>query len=726
MPTPHYKEQYQHTWEELTNQYVILLQSYKEICLTTKAMAPISFCQYIQQEREVSVVLKELSGLVQFHEYQYYVLSEPLIEDYVYDQLFECIKRIEAEAPYLIQSNSPTQRIYALMADNFETIPHKVPMLSLDNSYNTNDVIEWQERIDKYMGIKKDISYSLEPKFDGVSISLFYQDDQLVQALTRGDGIQGENITYNAKTIRTIPLKANFSLYGIKEAEIRGEIVIPKDKFIDFNKQLEEEGLPTFANPRNAAAGSLRLKNPAEVKKRPLHAFFYHISMLNPEQQWQKIPTQIKALDMLAYLGFPIPQIHKDLRSICTNITEVLQAIARADIERSSLQYEIDGMVIKVNERTIQEELGQTSHHPRWAIAYKFKPQEAITTLINVVFQVGRTGAITPVAKLQPVQLGGVIISSISLHNQDYIHEKDIRLGDTIAIIRAGEVIPQIQQVIKEKRTGQEQIIIFPTHCPSCKSMLIQEQDEVAWRCMNPLCPAQQIERIVHFASKDAMDIASLGEANIEKFFTNNILIDIPSIYRLPYNIIVTMEGFGEKSIDNLKQAIEASKKQPLYRFIYGLGIRFVGERTAKILAESVSDIRELYTKTKEELCLLEGIGDKVAQSIIVFFHDVIQQKMIEEMCLLGLSLEQEKKHITHHHHVFAGKTFLFTGTLTQMKRHTAEQKVEALGGNVVSSVSNKLNYLVVGTDAGSKLEKAKKINSICILSEQDFLSFLQ
>jgi DNA ligase (NAD+) len=667
-------------------------------------------------------IILDLRAVLRFHEYRYYVLSEPVLADYEYDQLFRLLVQLEAAHPELVTPDSPTQRVGNSLNQSFVTVPHLVPMLSLDNSYNAEDLKDFDRKARELSGLSE-IEYCVEPKFDGASISLIYENDMLVRATTRGDGVEGEDITQNVKQIRSIPLSAPFSSKGIQQIEIRGEIILSKQAFDAYNNKLLQQGLAPLANPRNAASGSLRMKDPKEVAERNLDAFLYHVSyFILTNNTQQALTTHSGSLNLLWEMGFRSP---KEEKVVVQGIEGVINYCLDFEAKRDNLPYEIDGMVVKVNSVELQEKLGMTSHHPRWAIAFKFKARQATTKLNNIEFQVGRTGAVTPVAKLTPVFLGGVTVSSISVHNEEYIQQKDLRIGDTVLIERAGDVIPQIVQAIPALRTGEEKNIVFPTACPVCGSELFKEEDEAVWRCINIECEAQVVERMIHFVSKDAMDIKSFGEANVRKFYELGWLKDIPTIYHLPFDKIGAMEGFGKKSVDNLQAAIEASKQQPLYRLIYALGIRFVGETTAKTLANSVNHLLDFTLKTEEELLHLEDVGVKVAKSIQVFFHNHQNVEMLKQLEKIGLQLVNTKKEATVDGSL-SGQSFLFTGTLTKFKRSEAEEKVEALGGIILGGVSSKLNYLVVGDDAGSKLEKAKKINSIKIISEDAFLALIK
>jgi len=661
-----------------------------------------------------------LRNLLRFHEYRYYIMNDPLLADVEYDQLFKALQKLEAENPGLLTADSPTQRVAKGLTKDFPTVQHLVPMLSLDNSYNAEDLQDFDRKARELTGLDQ-IEYCVEPKFDGGSISLIYENDLLVRGATRGDGVEGDEVTANVKQIRSIPLSAKFSSYGIQQAEIRGEVLINKDNFRQYNEKLMEEGLPPLANPRNAAAGTLRIKDPAEAGKRNLEAFVYHISYYTM-QKGKPVPPELKqhsgSLSLLWDLGFRSPEKEK---KIFKGIDKVIAWCNEFELIRDDLPYEIDGMVIKVNDFALQDKMGMTSHHPRWAIAYKFKARQATTRLLTVEYQVGRTGAVTPVAKLEPVAVGGVTVSSISIHNEEYIREKDLMEGDMVLIERAGDVIPQIVKSLPDSRKGTEKKIIFPKTCPVCKSQLFKEEEEAVWRCINIECPAQVVERIIHFVSKDAMDIRGFGDANVRKFYELGLLTDIPSVYKLDFEKISGMEGFGQKSINNLQQAITQSKTQPLHRLIYALGIRFVGETTAKTLAQAITHLLELKDYSLEALQNLEDVGPKVGGSIHHFFSNQNNIDMLKELESLGLQLKNEKKQLSASGNL-TGQSFLFTGTLPTLKRSEAEAIVEANGGIILGGVSAKLNYLVVGEDAGSKLDKAKKLNTIKIISEEEFL----
>ena len=668
--------------------------------------------------------IESLRNVLRFHEYRYYILNDPLISDYEYDQLFKSLEKIEIKNPKLITGDSPTQRVAKGLTKVFPTVQHLVPMLSLDNSYNSEDLVDFDRKAREATGLNK-IEYCVEPKFDGGSLSLIYEDDMLVRGATRGNGVEGDEVTINIKQIRSIPLSAKFSDYGLQQVEIRGEVLINKTNFAKYNQQMIEQGFAPLANARNAAAGTLRIKDPEEVRKRNLEVFVYNISFYTTKKSGKlsnALQTHAGSLEMLWNLGFRSPK--KEMR-VFKGIDAVIKHCTEFESKRDDLPYEIDGMVIKVNDVELHDKLGMTSHHPRWAIAYKFKARQATSQLLNVEYQVGRTGSITPVAKIQPVHIGGVTVTSISLFNEDVIKEKDLKIGDTVLVERAGDVIPYIVKSMAELRTGSEKKIAFPKTCPVCNSKLFKEEGEAAWRCNNIECPAQVVERIIHFVSKDAMDIRGFGEANIRKFYELGLLKDVPGIYKLNFKKIGELEGFGQKSIDNLQTAIENSKKQPLHRLIFGLGIRFIGETSAKTLAHAVDHLLDFKKFSLEDLQNLEDVGPKVAGSVHHFFSNKENIAMLEELEKIGLQLKNEKRqHVADGN--LSGQTFLFTGTLPTLKRSDAEAMAEANGGQILSGVSAKLNYLVVGEDAGSKLDKAKKLNTIKIISEDEFLKLIR
>lgn len=676
-------------------------------------------------ENDEKTTAEQLRAVIVYADWKYYVQNEPTLADKEYDALFTKLKQIEGKHPELITPDSPTHRVAMGLSERFPAVSHLVPMLSLDNTYNAEDLTDWDRRCRELAGTDN-ITYCVEPKYDGASVSIIYENDLLTRGATRGDGVMGEDVTVNVKQIRSIPLSAKLKESGIRQMEIRGEIVIHKKVFEEYNKQRIADGLAPLANPRNAASGTLRILDPAEVRKRGLNAILYHISDYTLEQgasRPEALATHFGSLTWLYDLGFPSPA--KEMK-VCNSIAEVIEYCADFEGRRDDLPFEVDGLVIKVNDFALQDRMGMTSHHPRWAVAYKFKARQATSKLRRVEFQVGRVGTITPVAKIDPVHIGGVTVSSISLFNEDVIREKDVRIGDTVLVERAGDVIPYIVKPLSELRDGTEEPILYPTTCPACDSQLEKLREEAAWRCINISCPVQVVERIIHFASKDAMDIRSLGNANVQKFHDLGLLPDIPGIYHINWDKVRTLEGFGEKSVTNLQQAIENSKNQPLYRVIFGLGIRHVGETTAKTLASAVGHITDFYEWDVEKLTTLQDIGPKVATSVADFFARAENRRMIDMLAEAGVNLTNDHKNQAPADGALSGKTFLFTGTLSRFKRSDAEAMVEEKGGAILGGVSSKLNYLVVGADAGSKLEKAKKLGTINILTEDEFMTLIQ
>jgi DNA ligase (NAD+) len=678
-----------------------------------------------EAERDFNSKLKleNIRALIRYHEWKYYVQSDPVISDSEYDRLFSFLKKAEEKNSGWITADSPTQRVSLGLTKDFPEVKHLVPMLSLDNSYNAEDLIDWDRRVQELTKETK-VEYVVEPKFDGAGISVIYENDLLKRGATRGDGSVGEEITNNLKQLRSIPLSANFSEYGVHTIEIRGEVLINKNSFKKINQKRLEENLIPFANARNSASGGLRIQDPREVANRGMEAFLYHISVAENTSGnnviESNLKTQFESISMLSNLGFKTP---KENYHFCEGIESVIDYCKKFEEKREQLPYEIDGLVIKVNSFALQKKCGSTAHHPRWAIAFKFAAKQATTKLLKVEFQVGRTGAITPVAKLDPVELGGVTVSSVSMFNEDFILEKDIRIGDRVLVERAGEVIPYIVKSIAEAREGNEKKINFPKKCPSCGSELHKPEGEVNWRCININCPAQVAERLIHFTSKDAMDIYGFGAATVIDFAERGFLKSIPDIYHLDFSEIRKLEGWKDKSVNNLKIAIEESKKQPTHRLLFALGIRYVGETSAKKIIEHVSDLEELSEWSVEQLTSIEDVGPKVAASISEFFQDIHNHEMLKRLRDCGVNFKATRSEHKKEGK-FSGQSFLFTGTL-QMKRSDAEKLVEENGGNILNGVSAKLNYLIVGEDAGSKLDKAKKIGTVKILSEKEFLELI-
>lgn len=687
-------------------------------------------------EKAIEKHIEQLRMVINYHDKKYYVDATQQISDFDYDQLFKWLKNLEEQYPQYITPDSPTQRIAKGLNQDFPTVAHLVPMLSLENAYNIEDLKDFDKRVKDAITESATISYCCEPKFDGSSIALVYENDILVRAATRGNGIEGDDITNNAKTIRSIPLKANFSQYGISKIELRGEVIIELEIFKQINEERKKQNellksenkkeLELFKNARNTAAGSLRLKDSAEVAARKLDAIMYQVGYATDTQgnnitNSDIFASHFKNLEMLHQLGFKTPDQEK---KISYTIEDVMQQCLHWQDERDNYPIDIDGMVIKVDDTKLQQSIGRTSHHPKWAIAFKFKPKQAFSTLLNVDFQIGRTGQITPVAKIKPVQLMGVEISSISLHNEDFITEKDIKINDTVIVERAGDVIPYIVGSIKENRNGNEIDIEFPKNCPSCNHRLVKQEDESAWRCINTNCPAQLEEHLIHFVSKDAMNIFGFGEENVRTFLKNNIIENIVSIYKINYDDVRKLDGWKEKSIQNLMEGIETSKQNENWRLLVGLGIRHIGTTTAKMLSKQVDNLLDFASWNAEKFMQLEDVGPKVAQSLQQFFADESNVSLLQELQSLGINLN--KTNTVFDSDKLANKTFLFTGALTQFSRDEAKILVEKNGGKNLSAVSANLDYLVAGEKAGSKLTKAQKIPTIKIIDEFEFLKMIE
>ena len=682
-------------------------------------------------------ILDDLRKTVVYHEWRYYALNDPVISDFEYDTLYKNIEAIEAKHPELIHPDSPTQRVSSDLTDDHPTVEHLVPMLSLDNSYNAEDLKDFDERIKNYLGWEKDveIEYAVEPKFDGGSIAIIYENDKLVRAATRGNGTQGDEITPNIRTLRSVPLQAPFSEVGIQKVELRGEAIIRKDVFEKLNEARAKDGLTLFANPRNSATGGLRTKDPSETASRKIEAFLYQLgyaSDADGNDKMNDLQTQSASIQLLENLGFKVPlAASKTLmpeRAVFKNIAEAADYCIKWQEQREQYPYEVDGMVIKVNDLALQQRVGSTAHHPRWAIAFKFKAKQATTKLLNVEFQVGKIGSITPVAKLEPVALAGVTVSSVSMHNEDFIRNKDIRLGDTVLVERAGDVIPYIVKPMEELRDGSEQEIVFPDTCPVCHTQLVRQEDEAAWRCENPECEAQVVARMVHHVSKHAMDIEGFGESIVERFYKLGWLRSIADIYRLDYEQVAQLEGFGEKSAANMEAAIEQAKKNPIYRLLHSLTIHHLGIKASKIIAGEINHVLDLKDWDEERFTRIHNIGKVLTHNVIRFFQNNKNVALLEEMEALGVNLtqtEDDKPKALNADGPLFGKTILFTGTLSLMGRKEAQAKAEAAGAKNISAVSGNLNILVVGEKAGSKLKKAQKLGTVEILTEEEFVALV-
>lgn len=643
--------------------------------------------------------VQELRDLLNQYGYEYYVLDQPSVPDAEYDKLMNELIEIEESFPELKTADSPTQRIGGQVLDAFEKVQHQTSMLSLGNAFNEEDLRDFDRRVRQ--AVEDEFSYVCELKIDGLAVSLRYEDGYLVLGATRGDGTTGENITENLKTIRSIPLRIKEPL----SMEVRGEAFMPRKSFEALNEAKMERDEVPFANPRNAAAGSLRQLDPKIAAKRNLDIFVYAMT----DTGELEIDSHSESLNLLDDLGF---KTNKE-RQTCETIDDVIAYIESWQTKRPELSYDIDGIVVKVDSFDQQAELGTTAKSPRWAIAYKFPAEEVVTKLVNIELTVGRTGVITPTAILEPVQVAGTTVQRASLHNEDLIREKDIRIGDYVVVKKAGDIIPEVVNVIEEKRTGEEQEFTMPTHCPECESELVRLEGEVALRCINPSCPAQIREGLIHFVSRNAMNIDGLGEKVISQLFREQLIKDVADIYTLTKQQLIELERMGEKSADNLIAAIEASKENSLERLLFGLGIRHVGAKAAKTLAQHFETIDKLTKATYDELVAINEIGAKMADAIVAYFTQEEVQKLIHELKEYGVNLTYKGPKLVSVENVdsvFAGKTVVLTGKLEQLSRNEAKAQIEALGGKVTGSVSKKTDLVVAGEEAGSKLIKANEL----------------
>ena len=653
--------------------------------------------------------IEELREEIRKHDYHYYVLNQPLISDAEYDRLFRELQELEEKYPQFVTPDSPTQRVGAPPAEEFRPVRHAIPMLSLQNCFSEEEFLEWDRRVRRLLGGERPV-YICEPKLDGLSVELVYENGVFTVGSTRGDGYVGEDVTRNLRTIRQIPLRL-LPLNGEvpRLLEVRGEVYMEKEDFKRLNREREEKGEPPFANPRNAAAGSLRQLDPNITARRPLKAFFYALG----RAEGITIRSQEELLTTLSKLGLPVNPLWRR----CESPEEAIAFYHELLERRDELPYEADGVVVKVNDFSQREVLGEVSRAPRWAIAFKFPAEEATTRVLDIVVQVGRTGALTPVAILEPVEVSGVTVSRATLHNEDEVKRKDVRIGDWVVVRRAGEVIPEVVKSIPERRTGKEREFRMPDRCPVCGGPVVRPPGEVIHRCENLSCPARIKEAIRHFASRRAADIEGLGEKLVDQLVEKGLVKRISDLYHLRKEQLAALERMGEKSAQNLLDQLERSKGMSLARFIYALGIRYVGEHIAEVLAERFGSIDELASASYEELVGIPEIGPRIAQSIVDFFASEDNRRLIEELKAVGIDPRAERP---KEKGPLAGKTFVFTGRLSDMTREEAKRLVESLGGKVASSVSRKVDYVVVGEDPGSKLDRARALG-IPTLSEEEF-----
>ena len=656
--------------------------------------------------------IQQLVKQLEQHNYNYYVLDQPQISDYEFDQLLRELQELEQKFPELASPNSPTQRVGGAVTKNFPTVAHVYRMYSLANAYSPEELTDWIRRVEAAIGQKVD--YVCELKFDGASVSLKYQNGQLTQAVTRGDGYQGDEITSNVRTIRSVPLELKGDVP--KEMHVRGEIMLPIQGFQQINADREELGLEPFMNPRNTASGSLKMQDSAEVAKRPLEAFMYSVYGEN-----LPFDSQFDMLEFCRKAGFKVP----NSAELCKNSDEIFRFIQKWDKNRHNLPYEIDGIVVKVNSFFQQNELGFTAKAPRWAIAYKFKAEQAQTVLNSISYQVGRTGAVTPVANLQPVLLAGTTVKRASLHNSDIISLLDVRLGDTVLVEKGGEIIPKITGVNFDLRPENAHKVEFIQHCPECGSQLIRHEGEAAHYCPNEDgCPPQIKGRIEHFVSRKAMDIESIGSETVAQLFDAGLITKISDLYYLKKEELLPLDRMAEKSVNNIILAVQESKKIPFHKVLYGLGIRYVGETVAKKLVAAFPSIDALQAASQADLESVDTIGTRIAESVRAYFSKPEHLEMIAELKSAGVQMEAEKTELNSYK--LAGQTFLFTGKLTEFSRDEAKEMVEKNGGKLISSVTKNLQNLVVGENAGSKLKKAEDLGTVNILTEQQFLDLIE
>ena len=650
--------------------------------------------------------IEDLKQTIHKHDHQYYVKNYPLISDQEYDALLRRLRELETAHPEYVSPDSPTQRVGGKVDERFKAVVHPVPMLSLDNTYNVDEVRVFHQRVLRGLPDVPEgsIEYVVELKFDGLAVALTYEDGLLVRGATRGDGLQGEDITVNLRTLRSIPLKIDTT----QRLEVRGEVYMPKKEFERINAERKAQGEAPFANPRNAAAGALRLLDPAITAQRKLDIFIYAVGFLdnNPFKTHYELQGQLDAL------RFPINQYNR----LCENFESALALIEEFREKRKELDYEVDGLVIQLNSLAHRKQLGETSKFPRWAVAYKYEAEQAVTQIMDIVCQVGRTGSITPVAELQPVLISGSTVSRATLHNEDEINRKDIRIGDRVVIEKAGEIIPKVIRVIEPCR-DRGQPFKMPTVCPKCQSSVYRAEGEVVWRCVNSACPAQLKERLKHFSCRKAMDIDHFGPAVIEQLVDSGRVKNFSDLYTLKMDEVASLERMADKSAQNLISAIEKSKSAGLSRFLHALGVRHIGQRTAILLARRFRTLKILQETSYDDLEKIDEIGPVIAESLKAFFDRDTNRQEIERLLELGILME-EQGDAPERGGLFEGRQFVLTGTLTRFTREEAKEKIQSLGGRVTSTISKKTDYLVAGASAGSKLEKARQLD-IPVLNEE-------
>lgn len=662
--------------------------------------------------------IQDLSAEINQHNYNYYVLSKPTISDYEFDMLLEELQKLEAQFPQLADENSPTKRVGGSITKNFETVKHKYPMLSLSNSYSKEEIADFEHRIKKL--VEGELEYVCELKYDGVAIGITYKNGKLLQAVTRGDGVQGDNITENVKTIRSIPLqlKGDFP----EEFEIRGEVFMPKKVFEQLNKEKEEIGEQLYANARNTASGTLKMQDSAIVAQRKLDSYLYFVLGEN-----LPFSTHFQAIEKAKEWGFKVPLSEKKYIAKCRSVDEIFEFINYWDKARHQLDFDIDGVVIKVNSYDKQQELGMTAKSPKWAIAYKFKAEQAKTKLLEITYQVGRTGAITPVANLQPVLLAGTTVKRASLHNADQIEKLDIRINDTVLVEKGGEIIPKIVGVEATQRDIFSEPVSYITHCPECNTPLVRKEGEAQHYCPNEWgCPPQIKGKITHFISRKAMNIDGLGEETIDLLVDKNLISNSADLYELTYHQLYELEGFKEKKVQNILEGIQKSKQVPFERVLFAIGIRYVGETVAKKLAKQFKSIDAIADATFEELINTDEIGDKIAESLQQFFANEYHQQLVNRLKEKGLQLTLSEEQLANTTNKLAGLTFVVSGVFSLFSRDELKNSIEQNGGKVAGSISKKTSYIVAGENMGpSKLQKAQDLG-VAIIDENKFMEMIE
>ncbi len=659
---------------------------------------------------DIKTRMDELIDQINYHSNKYYNDDAPEISDYEYDNLMKELIKIEEENPQMKRADSPSSRVGGKPLDKFTQITHKIPMLSLSNAYSDKDLKDFDKRVRELAD--DSVEYVVEFKIDGLSVGLTYKNGVFEKGATRGNGVVGEDITENLRTVKTIPLKIN----DTEEVVVRGEVYISKQNFEKINELQEEQGLQLFANPRNLAAGTLRQLDSKLTAKRPLDIFIFNLEYIENTN----LKSHSESLEYLKNLGFKVSTDYK----VCSNIEGVIEHIEYWTENRSKLPFEIDGMVIKVNDLQQREVMGYTAKSPRWAIAYKFPAEQKKTKLIDIIVEVGRTGTITPTAILEPVRLAGTTVSRATLHNEDYINEKDIKIGDTVLVQKAGDIIPQVVQVVKDDRDGNEIEFKFPDKCPVCSEPTVRLEGEAAVKCINISCPAQIRRGIIHFASRDAMNIEGLGESIVGLLLDNNIIKDIADLYYIKKEDVINLERMGEKSAENLIKAIEKSKQNELYRLINGLGIKYIGVKGAKVLAKNFDSLDEIINADAVQLTNLEEFGDIMANSVVEFFKEEKNMTVINKLKEAGVNIESIKNKDESIVNIFEGMKIVLTGTLPTLKRNDAKEMIEARGGKATSSVSKSTTFVLAGEEAGSKLTKANELG-VKVIDEAKFLDIL-